>query len=657
MKFFTCFLFAFLFAVNFTFSQNYPKKWGRISQKEVDLKAYEKDPEAEAVVLFDIGESVFIDRENGYNIQFTRTKRIKIFNRPGVEHAKIEIPFYVDGYGKTEILRTIEAISYNFENGKLIKSLLNKENIYEETVNDHWKVKKFVVPNVKEGTIIEYKFVLETPFHFNLPDWVFQDVIPTMYSKYTVKMIPFYEYVFIVQGRNKFSYQNSEAEKGLNRRFGGLEFQNYVHTYVMENVPAFKDEAYMTSAKDYLIKMDFQLAKFTSPRGSSNEIMTTWEDLNKSLLKHSNFGKYMKKSSKIAEQIFEAELNLESIDEENKVKEIVNYVKSAYSWNGYNSKYASKSPKELSIQKTGNSADINLFLIALLETAGINVDPIIISTRNHGKIVANYPFSHFFNYVIPMVEINGNAYFTDGTDPLIAYNRIPPRCINEKGLIVDEEEIKWAKLSTNIKSVNSRNIEIQIDPNSLIAQTSVTTYTTEFESLHTKKVYNNDTTKIKNHILENGFEALYKIKTLNFEKSSAPYIVAYEGETKIESIDNKLLISPFLNFPLQENKLTQKSRSFPVDFVYPKSETFKSTISIPDNYLVVDFPERFEMKNDLAVITLDYSFKDNVVTVVGEYSFKKAVYQPNEYTRIKQYLNAIVRKFNTQLIITKSEEI
>lgn len=657
MKYLLLFFFAIFLAFHPTHAQEYSKKWGKISQKEVDLKVYEKDPDAKAVVLYDIGESVFIDTEHGYDIQFTRTKRIKILNNSAIEQAEIKLPYYVDGYGKTEIYREIEAISYNIENGKLVKTPLDEAHIYEEIINENWRSKNFVVPNVKEGTIIEYKSVLETPFHFNLPDWIFQDVIPTIHSKYIVKMIPFYEYVFIVQGTNHFDYQNSEVEESFARRYAGIEFQNYVHTYVLENIPAFKDEAYMTSIKDYLIKMDFQLAKINRPTGASTDIISTWEELNRSLNKHFNFGKYIKKSTKFAEKILDEELDLANLDDENKAKKIIDYVKKAYSWSGYNAKYASKTPKELSNQKTGNAADINLFLIALLQTARIDVEPVILSTRGHGKIDMKYPFSHFFNYVIPMVKIDGHIFFTDGTNPFLAYNRIPPRCINEKGLIVNDQEIKWANLSTNIKSVDNRSIELNIDANTLLAHAKVTNHSTEFEALNYKKKYNDDTSKIKNQLLENGFEKVSKIRTLNFKTSHTPYIVAYEGKTKIESIDSKLIISPFLNFPIKENRLTQKNRSFPVDFTYPNSETFKSIIYIPENYQVADLPPRFEMKNGLADIMLTYSIKENIVTVEGEYYFKKSIYQPNEYARIKSYLNAIVQKFNAQLVLVKSGEI
>lgn len=658
MKYLSIFLLVLLFINRPIFSQEYSREFGKLSNRDVDLNVYEKDPEAEAVVLFDIGESVFVDTpENGYDIQFTRTKRIKILSQSGVKHAEIKLPFYGDGYGKRERYGTIEAFSYNIANGRIVKTPLDVSKIYEEIISDQWKAKTFVIPNVKEGTIIEYKSVLITPFKFNPPDWVFQDMIPTIHSQYTIKMIPFYEYVFIVQGVSKFSYQNSEVEKGLPRRFAGIDFHNYAHTYVLKNIPAFKDEAYMTSVKDYLIKMDFQLSRINRPTGGSQDIITTWEELNKSLLKHSDFGKYIKKSTKIAEQILEEELILTDLDQASQVKAIVNYVKTAFSWDGYSSKYASKTPKELVDQKTGNAADINLFLLALLETAGINAQPVILSTRNHGKLSADYPFSHFFNYVVPKITIGQKAFLCDGTDPNVAYRSIPSRCINEKGLIVSDDVIEWINLFTEIKSVNYKNIELIIDQESLSAKTSISSHYTEFESSNYKKKFNNDTVKMKNHLLDNGFETLTKIKTVNAKNPAAPYIVAYKGEIKIESIDDKLLISPFLNFPIQENYLTQKSRSTPVDFIYPKCNSFKSTVRLPKDCKVLNLPEPFEMKNALADIVLNYEVKDGVVTATGEYYFKKSVYQAHEYERVKSYINAIVKKFNTQLVLISIDHI
>ena len=316
----------------FAYAQKTENEFGKISQQEIEMKNYTKDKGAKAVILYDKGLSIFFDTDNGYDIRFTRHKRIKIFDKSESQNAEVSIPYYVDGYGKTETVKSIEAVTYNTLDGRLTKKRLDPSTIYEERINERWYNKKFVFPDVQDGAIIEYRYVLETPFHFNLPDWTFQDKIPTIYSEYQVSMIPFYEYVFVVQGISRFDYQNTVVAKEK-RTWGsvvmshgknmgsGVEFQDYVHTYVLKDVPAFNDESYISSVSDYIIQMDFQLAKFHSPRYGTSDIISTWPDLNESLLKHEKFGKYLKRSSKIAKKIISEDLNLGNKDNKQKAEE------------------------------------------------------------------------------------------------------------------------------------------------------------------------------------------------------------------------------------------------------------------------------------------------------------------------------------------------
>src|SRR5512133_3532883 len=292
-------------------SQDNPYAFGGVSPEHIQMTRYDKDPEAEALVLSDVGESYFFDTREGYDIRFTRFKRIKIFNKAGIEYATVSIPVYVDGLGRTETVSSIEANCYNFENGIITKTSLDPANVYEEIVTERWKVKKFVIPNVREGSVIEFRYILGSPFHFNLPDWEFQGPIPVLFSQYVAKMIPFYEYQFIVQGTSKLDVQTS-VKSETERVFGtvsqnivntgtGFKFNDMVYTFGMRNVPAFRDEAYITSSSDYIIKLDFQLSRFHSPTGGSTEIMTTWPKMIEDFVKLDDFGGYVKKCKKAAE--------------------------------------------------------------------------------------------------------------------------------------------------------------------------------------------------------------------------------------------------------------------------------------------------------------------------------------------------------------------
>ena len=642
-------------------SQKKEMKFGVITSQEFEMTSYEKDKEAKAVILYDKGNSVFFDTEKGYDIRFTRHKRIKIFDRSESQHAEISIPYYVDGYGKTEVVKSIEAITYNNKNGMLVKKRLDPSTIFEEQINEHWFNKKFVFPDVQDGAILELRYVLETPFHFNLPDWTFQDKIPTIYSEYEVSMIPFYEYAFLVQGISSFDYQNSAIAQDIrtwgnvSKYYGknvgsGIEFQDYVHTYVLKDVPAFKDESYISSLNDYIIKMDFQLAKFHSPRGVTSNIISTWPDLNKALLKHDDFGKYMRKASRQAKKILEEELELSGTDNNGKAKKIIEFIKNSFEWNGLNSKYASQSVKDLLEKGTGNTADLNLLLIALLKEADIDAEPVILSSRNHGKIPGDYPFDHFTNYVIALVKTS-SPYFADGSENLLPHNWLPTRALNEIGLIVNNDnDPQWVSLRNARSSLERQMITLEIDSITLDAKTKVSILSTGYDSFINRKKFGEDTLKIR-EFYSDKIGAVERTKIYGYQNTSLPYSMNFLGDYETEKLGKSIVVRPFLNLPLSTNQLRQKERNYPLDFIYPWEEQFETTLLVPDNYSLNTFPESFKLNNDLAEINLDYTYADGVLIAKGNYKFKKAVYPPSEYKKIKQYFDKIVKHFNQPVIL------
>jgi hypothetical protein len=647
------------------FGQLFIAPFGAVADTDMDMVSYGPEPDAEAIVLFDVGESAFVDTpEHGYNIHFTRTRRVKILTRAGIDWATVSIPFYVEKPERSEKVVSLQAFTYNREDGRTFRKPLDPSTVFEEQINNRWRAKKFVFPDVKEGSVIEYRYTVETPFHFNLPDWNFQGNIPAVYSEYTVRMIPFYEYVYLAQGITKFDHQSSQVstEKRVwgtltkidmgNTVGEGVEFSDYVHTYAMKNVPAFKDESFITSEEDYIMKIDFQLSKFNRPQGGSEEIITTWPLLIKRLMKHEKFGKYMNSSERFARKILENELQLSDMTPEKKCEAIVKYVRSNFRWDEYNSNYASKSAKEFVEQKTGNSADINLFLTAMLKEAGIGAEPVIISTRNNGKIQSNYPFEHYFNTVVIFVG-GERPFLTDGTENLVGYNRIPLRCINEKGLVVSETEEKWVNLESRFLSIDDKVLYVKIDPEQATAQIACTIQTTEYEAMNYKARYANDSAKIKKRFLERHSLDVVSVKAFNYDNSSRPYVIILKGTAPVEVLGDKLVINPLLSFPMKENPLKQPTRSYPVDFIYPQADQTKATIAIPKEYTMINKPEDLTAENDLISIKLSYQLVNNDLNITANYTLKKAVYPTVDYAKLKSFFDLIVKQFNQQIVLQK----
>ncbi len=635
--------------------QNFSKEFGKISNDEIELKEHYNDKGAEAVVLFDMAKSYFARSENAFDVIFERSTRIKVLSEAGKKWAEIEIPFYQEG-GVYEKVYDIEAYAYNYENGLLNKTPLNVVNTFNEKINNYWNLKKFAIPNVKEGTIIEYRYKINSQYKFNLRDWSFQWKIPVVYSEYEVRMIPFYEYSWLLQGAKKFDSHTSYVDRGLSRQFGHITFQDMVHKYIMKDLPAFDNEEYITSINDYIIKLDFQLSKVIQLNGMELEIMTTWAKMNNELLKHKDFGKYINQSTKLAPKLFNAEsLNLKNDTE--RFNFILEYVKRNYNWDKNNGKYASKTPKKLVDDKYGNCADINLFTIGLLNAIGIQAKPVLISTRDNGKIKYDYPYTHFFNYVIILANVDGDQVLTDATEILSLNNRIPTRCINDKGIVIQKNKnVEWIDLECMFPSEIKTDFQIEFD-NTLV-KSAVSKVATEYDASYFRYNYTDNIQTIKRRLETTEYMLVdTTIMVQNQLNKEEPYILTYHFTSRPENVNDKIYLSPFFNEIISDNPLKQKERTYPIDMTYPSQRVFNSTIIIPEGYKVDYLPSERKINNELFQLTYIVKSSDHQVVVSFSYYFKKSVYSAADYSKIKSYFNEIVKKGNEKIVFKQNTAV
>ncbi len=643
-------LIAFTSLVCFWFSSLcQDPEFGNVSL-ELFSKKNEKFPDAEAIVLFDRGVTAFYE-DGGYNIRFTRTKRIKILKKSGYEWANVSIPYYTDGYGKTERVYNIQAYSYNLEDGKIIKTKLDPADVFKEKVTDLWSQLKFAFPKVKEGTIVEFQYIHETPFLTNLPDWEFQSRIPTLSSEYEVAIIPFYDYVFIAQGMSRFGKSKNFQRKftTLGSSHSQIELKENVFQYGMYNVPAFESEDFITSIDDYIMKIDFQLSQVNSLNGSTQQILTTYPKLIDDLLKYQSYGKFLKQVTKQSGAMVQG-LNLGGQAPVEKIKKITDFVKKEFTWNGYQLRFTRQNAKSLLTTKSGNTTEINLLLVGMLRNAGIEAFPVFLSTRDHGKIKRDYPFEQFFNYTIGYAKVGQAGVLLDATEDLLPFDRIPTRCFNDQGLIIKDNDEQWVDLSHSVISNEINNITIKLEDEN--ATGSLLRITTDYKAFHLRKKYKDNQSSLA-QLLGTSFDEITSIKTRNYDNPDKQYIVGIDGTLELEDVGEQILVQPFIGIAQNTNLLTAKKRNYPVDMVYRSNTEYNSTLTIDDTYKVTVVPEAYSLNNDLAEIKFSATTKDNTVTCKGKITFKKDIYQPGEYSRIKYYFDQIVKYFNSPIVLEK----
>ena len=636
--------------------QRMETKMKQVKKEDLINHEYPKDPLAEAYVIFDTGNTRFVEKYDGLVIHHIRTSKVKILNNEGVKHAEISIPLYKQKSksGNKEILISAEAYSYNLEDGELTLTTFDDNEIFEEVVNDNWRNMKFVIPNVKKGTIIEYRYIVETPFFFNLPDWEFQQNIPVEYSEYSVSVVPFYEYQFILKGADKFAYKNTKKEPGLKRSVYGVEFNDLTTVVAMRDLPAFRDESFISAVDDYLVKLDFQLSKVHRPDGSKTEIMTNWKDLRKDYLSNAEFGGFIKKSRKIAQKILESELVFKEEKPVKKIQKIIEFAKTEFKWNEFYGKFSTQSPKSLMTKKSGNVADINLFTIALLRAAGIDAYPVIISSRGHGKVEMSYPFASFFNYVVIQIKLDAGIILTDATDLMTAFNRLPPRCINDNGLVInDAEKEEWLYTTSEVPSKTITMIKMNPDPEKAQLPVQVIRQKTELDAYWSRKRTGENTEKLKEQLLEEHFNAVEDLRIKNYKKLRSPFVVAFQGEVDQEFLNDQMVFTPFLHYPPSENYFTEPNRNYPIDFLAPNFENFNTEITIPQGYEVAYLPEPLSIEDKLVSFNTDYQTHQNIISVKGNLNFKFGNYPPQYYKMLKAHIEKAVASFNDKIILQK----
>src|SRR5688572_33264410 len=88
------FLFVFIsfFSINsLVIAQGHSFPYGQATYRELDMKIYEPDTSAVALMLDEFGEAYF-DNNNDHNLLFEYHARIKILKKGGVSFGTFEIP-------------------------------------------------------------------------------------------------------------------------------------------------------------------------------------------------------------------------------------------------------------------------------------------------------------------------------------------------------------------------------------------------------------------------------------------------------------------------------------------------------------------------------------------------------------------------------------
>ncbi|TWV99625.1 DUF3858 domain-containing protein [Chitinophaga pinensis] len=642
-------------------------KFGKITPEDFKPTSFEKDTSAHAVVIADVGSSEYeVDRDD-LNLVFRQYRRIRIIDKNAYDEATIRVGLYHVGSAE-EKLQNVKAVAYNLVDGKVVETKMDSKSIFNDKASKTVNIKKFTIPDVKEGTIVEYSYSVSSPWQYQLRGWNFQDEYPVLLSEYRVEIPEFYDFVFLKQDVNGLLKHKADIDrKTFNLTYESsptaaaehysLSANTVKNVWWAENVPAVREESYTTSLSNHTTRIEFQIAALKFPNSPVKPMISSWEKFSEELYKHEDFGVDLSKNNAYLGDVVDG-LVAGLKEDTAKARRIYNYVRMNFTCTDHDGLYLSKPLKTVFTSHNGNETDINLLLIAMLRRAKLKADPLILSTRDHGVTNEMYPLAARFNYTVATLTVDTLSYFLDASLPYLGFGRLSSSCYNGHARLLLE---------------GTTPAPVYLNPDDLLEQK--TTYVmvmggeggslkgsyqqvpTYFESCSMRagiKDKGKDN-YFKGHEKDFGAETVISgVEVEDLNDNEVPIKVKYDFEIKPDEA-GMLYINPLFKEATLKNPFLSETRFYPVEMSYVIDETYTLNLTIPEGYTVEELPKSSVVKLNESDGFFQYLIQANETAIQFRSRIKlsRAVFAPDEYTELRRFYDMIVKKQSEQIVLKR----
>lgn len=629
-----------LLILKFTLAQEVVPTFGMLSMDEMLMKSCSFEPSAPAMILYDIQETRITENK----IVSERRVRIKVFNQAGTRYASIVIPYV--SKKKASKITDIEGYTYNMDAaGNIITTRLSQKDLFKNKVDEKFSSIRFAFPDVKPGTVIEYRYAKTEKDIFHVEPWLFQRDIPTQLSflKLTVPIEADVKHR-IVSSLNVATTLKKAKDDDLAKELG----------YVLREVPGFRDEPYMTSVKDNLHRVEFsyfpRYGLFSLISGENG-----WRFLNRALYR-SAIGVMSRKPINGTTTVIDSISRLAT--DTAKINAVYNFVRNTIPWDKRRTFYP-EDVQEAWDSKTGSSAEINVIILNLLKSVGIKSYPMMVSTRSHGKVDKSFANLGQFNTLdVLALDAAGQYYVLDGTLRNQSYNVPPLNVLNTLGLAIDSLDGLWVNVEDSrplLKSSIAAFAHLGID--GVMEGEASMSYFDLARSMEMDRSAEEED-PAENYLNKDFTE--FKIDSLREENTAdvnRPLISHFRFSLKLNKTGNFIFMDPFLLSTMQKNPFRDSVRLTDLHFGANTRITYNLSVTLPDSVTVADMPRSTGIR--MADSSISYirrlELRGKLLQVQSTLEFKRSTFHKDEYPYLRQVFDAIY-KLNTEQVALRIGE-
>lgn len=617
-------------------------------------------PDADEVVLKE-AHDVHVILDEDYNLVTVEnfTKIVKMFKNVA-ENASGEIDVF-DGQTLNSVsARTIKA------DGGVIE--LKPEDFHTITGDEEgyvfysdMKKVKFTFPAVEKDCITELHFSIYSKYPFLQDVWAIQGTDPKLENTYkltapiilvTPKSKGGYDWTWRYKAYNCFLDEPTQEKDIWNDNRATID-KTVTFCWAEKDVPGFEGDPMMPSSDNYTECVRF------SPSGWS-----TWDDVAGWYHKY-HFADQLIITDEIS--IKAKELTKDCPTDVEKLKKVyafiqtLRYVAIDIGQGGY----TPSQPAEVLRRQYGDCKDKSTLLIALLRSLGLDAKPVLVLTRDHGKLDPDFPCWRFNHMIVKATMKDGTVYWMDPTVDHCSLGEIPWW---DRGISVlvlnDDGTSRMEFVPPSAFGDNNREISINV----VLASQDEADYdiTMIFKGqdnfvlrcLLSEKTHDEVVKFCKSLVAENfltaevtgytisDFDAVDSDFVFNF-KIKVPGAVEHQGDLLFVNPDPVRLTGDW-------TWLARDKRLYDIEFDCPRTINESISLDLPkDKYTIRTLPNDLtQVKKGLYYSETTKDNGDGSVKITKSFSIQYKLFKSDAFNEIKTFMESMRKASGEKVILT-----
>jgi len=625
-------------------------EWQPISQEELKMTSLPEAPGAAAVMLYKQVDRNDAGIQRGRGAGEYNYVRIKVFTEEGRKYANVEIPFLKQRSSISTIrARTVrpDGTITNFD-GKVYEELV------EKTKGEKYLAKKFTLPDVQPGSIIEYHYNIDFEDYYIFRSyWLISEELFTKKAVFTLK--PYAYYPWNVQwswpaGLPTGTDQPKQGPDGIVRM-------------TSTNVPAFVEEDHMPP----LNELKFRVVFIYRDEPFEPNVDKYWKQWGKKANgKAEGFVDKRKAMEEAVKGIVApgdaAEVKLRKIYD--RVQQIKNLT--------YLPRMSAEQIKQESLKEPGNIEELwkgqygygwqlTWLFMGLARAAGFEANPCFVAQRNETFFRKERVDGRELSDNVVLVKVDGKDRYFDPGAAFTPFGLLPWVETGTVGLKLDKDGGSWIQtpVPESAESLIERKADFKLTPEGDLEGTVNVVYTGIEGQLRRLAERNQDDTERKKYLEEEVKDAIPAGSEVELTKgpewSSSESPLVAEFKVKIPgwaSPAGKRLMLPASFFSAGEKHLFEHAnRVWPIYFRFPFKATDDVSIHLPEGWKAESVPAPVDRDLKGAEYSMKAEKSDTTVHVARVLREDLIIVEKENYSVLRGFFQFVKAQDEQQVVL------